>query len=108
MPLIRKAKPSQLIVRVDLKFCAGWKDRLSSYEPIHFDAFPSNPKNSFTVTKIQLPDDFIPELDKIEAFYDLHLQELVPISVGEKGDSGMIPQQAKEKPRVANRGKLVG
>ena len=85
-------------------FLAGWKDRLSSYEPIHFDPFPSNPEIRFQVTKIQLPADFLPELDKIEAFYDLHLQELVPISVGDRDNS----HQAKENPCGANRGKLVG
>lgn len=83
---------------------AGWKDRLSNYEPIRFDAFPSNPEICFQVTKIQLPNDFMLELDKIEIFYDLHLQELVPILVEEPDNS----QQAKEKPRVANSGKLVG
>jgi hypothetical protein len=88
--------------------CAGWRLQLDDNESIRFDAFPSNPEISFQVTKIQLPDDFVPELDKIENFYDLHLQELLPISVGEQGNNGSITQQAKENPCYANRGKLVG
>ena len=85
-------------------FLAGWKGQRTNNEPIRFDAFPSKPKISFQETKIQLPNDFGSELDKIENFYDLYLQEIVPILVGEGNTEGLVT----EKPRKANRSKLVG
>ena len=83
---------------------AGRIGQCTNNEPIRFDAFPSNPKISLQETKIQLPDDFGVELDKIENFYDLYLQEIVPIMVGEGNGDGIV----KENPCEANRGKLVG
>jgi hypothetical protein len=68
-------------------------------QPVHFDALPVDPLVSFQAVKIQLPVDFIPELDRIEAFYDLHLQELVPFTFGE----GETPQAVREKTRTVNR-----
>ena len=40
------------------------------------------------VAKIQLPDNFVYELEKIEIFYDTYLKDLYPITVGETKING--------------------
>lgn len=45
--------------------------------PLRSYAFPLKPKTTCQMPKMRLPGDFIPELDKIEAFYDQYLHKTI-------------------------------
>lgn len=58
--------------------------------------------------KIQLPDNFFAELEKIENFFDTYLKELIPNLVGEIKLNGETSHPIEMNRTQANSSELVG